>query len=146
LETKDAAGMCFDIWNCVDYGTTFEQAFIVREADTNGVPSSSNCLDAFVKGWVRPFGWPRLVAVDRGTHNRGIFNQTLSKKGVRIRPAGLESPEQIGRVERRNQTLKIMMTRVIKETNAVGRQAIDMVLAVTAINELTRHGGFATVQ
>ena len=40
------------------------------------------------------------------------------------------------------------MTRVIKETNAVGRQAIDMVLAecITTMNELTRHGGFAPVQ
>jgi hypothetical protein len=58
LEIKDAAGTFYDILNVVDYGTTFEQAFIVREAETNGVPSSSSCLDAFVKGWVRPFGWP----------------------------------------------------------------------------------------
>jgi len=88
------------------------------------------------------------MALDRGTHNRGIFTQTLSKKGVRISPAGLESPEQIGRVECRNRTPKTMMTRVIKETNAVGKDAIDMVLAeyITAINEMARHGGFAPVQ
>jgi hypothetical protein len=49
LEIKDAAGTFYDILNVVDYGTTFEQAFIVREADTNGVPSSASCLDAFVK-------------------------------------------------------------------------------------------------
>ena len=98
LEVKDSAGKIFDILNIVDYGTTFEQAFIVRESEVNGVPSSSKCLEAFVNGWVRPFGWPKSVAVDRGTHNRGVFNQTLSKKGVRVRPAGLESPEQIGRV------------------------------------------------
>ena len=132
----------------MDYGTTFEQAFIVREADTNGVPSSSNCLDAFVKGWVRPFGWPKFVAADRGTHNRGVFAQTLSKKGVLINPAALESPEQIGRVERRNQTLKQMLNKVIKETNVIGKSQLDMALSecITALNELSRHGGFAPVQ
>jgi len=147
LDVKDAAGTFFDILNCVDYGTTFEQAFIVRAVGVHGTPSSSACLDVFVKGWVRPFGWPKLVAADRGTHSRGIFKQTISKKGVMIRPAGLESREQIGRVERRNQTLKTMMSRVIKETNAIGKQAIDMVLSecICAMNEQSRHGGFAAV-
>ena len=132
----------------MDYGTTFEQAFIVREANINGSPSSSSCLEAFTKGWVRPFGWPKAVAVDRGTHNRGVFGQTLSKKGVRTNTAGLESPEQIGRVERRNQTLKHIIAKVVKETNAIGRQAMEMVLteAITTINEMSRHGGFAPVQ
>ena len=148
LEVKDIEGTFFDILNVVDYGTTFEQAFIVREAETNGVPSSSSRLDAFVKAWVRPFGWPKFVAADRGTHNRGVFNNTLAKKGVLINPAALESPEQIGRVERRNQTLKQMLNKVIKETNVVGKSQMDMALSecITALNELSRHGGFAPVQ
>ena len=129
LEIKDAAGTFFDILNVVDYGTTFQQAFIVREATTNGLPSSASCLAAFVKGWVRPFGWPKMLAADRGTHNRGVFSSTLSKKGVLIRLAGLESPEQIGRVERCNATLKHTMMKVIKETNATAHDAMDMILA-----------------
>ena len=48
MEVKDAAGTYFDILNCVDYGTTFEQAFIVREAETNSIPSSAECLGDFV--------------------------------------------------------------------------------------------------
>ena len=74
--------------------------------------------------------------------------QTMTKKGVRIRPAGLESPEQIGRVERRNQTLKTMLNRVIKETHAKGRQEVDMALAecISAINDMSRHRGYASVQ
>ena len=77
-----------------------------------------------------------------------MFAQTLSKNGVRITPAALESPEQIGRVERRNATLKYMLGKVIKETNAIGREQVDMALteSVTAINEISRHGGFAPVQ
>ena len=42
-----------------------------------------------------------LNVVDYGTtfeHNRGVFWQTLSKKGVRFIAAPLESPEQLGRV------------------------------------------------
>ena len=74
--------------------------------------------------------------------------QTMTRKGIRIRPAGLESPEQIGRVERRNETLKTMLNRVIKETHAKGRQEVDMALAecITAINDMSRHGGYAPVQ
>jgi hypothetical protein len=98
----------------------------VREAQTNGVPSSASCLEAITKGWVRPFGWPKMVALDRGTHNRGVFNQTLSKKGGRFNPAALESPEPIGRVERRNQSLKHLMGKIVKETNAIGPEAMDM--------------------
>ena len=40
------------------------------------------------------------------------------------------------------------MTKVRKETNAIGKQAIDMVLSecICAVNELARHGGFAPAQ
>ena len=41
LEMKDAAPKTYEILNVIDYGTTFEQAFIVLEAKTNGTPSSS---------------------------------------------------------------------------------------------------------
>ena len=56
IEVKDAAGTRYDILNMVDYGTTSEQAYIVRSAQTNGVPSSSSCLQAFVRGWVKSYG------------------------------------------------------------------------------------------
>ena len=104
LEFKDAAGRYYDVFNAVDYGTTLQHAFIVREGDHNGVPRSAACLDAFVKGWVRPRGWPKANSGDRGLDNRGIFGQRLARKGIGFNPAG--SPEQTGRVERRNQMLK----------------------------------------
>ena len=51
----------------------------------------------------------------------------------------MESPEQIGRVERRNATLKYMLQTVIKETSAFGREQGDMALTegVTAMNEMS---------
>ena len=77
-----------------------------------------------------------------------MFTQTLVKNGVRINPAALESPQQIGRVERRQATLKHMFNKVIQETKAIGNEQVDMALAesVTAINEMSRHCEFALVQ
>ena len=44
--------------------------------------------------------------------------------------------------------LKTMMKKVIKETNAIGEDAMGMVLTecINAINEMVRHGGFAPCQ
>ena len=57
----------------------------------------------------------------RNTQNGGVFSSILAQKGVAIRPAGLEAPEQIGRVERQGAMLKKMMSKVIKDTHASGR-------------------------
>jgi hypothetical protein len=148
LDIKDANDTHYNLLNVVCHGTSFQQAYVVRVADIHGVPSSSSCLNAFTRGWVKWAGWPKQVACDRGLHNRGIFGKTLSSKGIRIRPAALESPEHIGRTERRGDLLKKMMKKVITETKAVGEDAIEMILAecLNAINELARHGGFAPVQ
>ena len=62
--------------------------------------SSRECLDSFVSLWVGWAGWPQTLSCDRGVHNRGVFARTLAQHGVLIRQAGVESPEQIGRVER----------------------------------------------
>ena len=47
-----------------------------------------------------------------------------------------------------DEKLEKRMKKVIKETNATGQLAMDMVLTecITAINEGARHGGFAPVQ
>ena len=111
-------------------------------------PVTRLCLRAFVRGWTRWAGWTELFRCDRGTHNRGVFGSTLTKNGVAIRPARLEAPEQNGRVERRGAMLKRMMSRVIKDTRASGKESMDMILSecLNAVNEMTRHGGFAPAQ
>ena len=148
FEVTDATGTRFEIRNAVDMCTTYDQAWIVRHGTTIGPPSSAAFLKAFMTGWVRWAGWPRYIACDRGVHNRGTFSQTVGKQGVRIRSAGLESSEQIGRVERRNGVLKRMIKKVVKETNATGVDQMEMILteSLAAVNEMTRHGVFAPVQ
>ena len=148
FEIVDSVGMRFSILNAVCMGTTYHQAWIVRVSETLGSPSPHACLRAFVHGWTRWAGWPGLVRCDRRTHNRGVFSSTLAKNGVMIRLAGLEAPEQIGRVERRGEMPKKMMSKVIKDTHASGKESMDMILneCWNAANELTRHGGFAPGQ
>ena len=65
-----------------------------------------------------------------------------------IRPAGLEAPQQIGRVERSGDMLKKMMSKVIKDTHASGRESMDIILSerLNAANEISRLGGFAPGQ
>ena len=94
FEIVDSVGMRFSILNALCMGTTCDQAWIVRESETLGSPSSHACLRAFVHDWTRWAGWPRLVRHDRGTHSRGVFGSTLAKNGVVIRPAGLQALEQ----------------------------------------------------
>ena len=147
FEIVDSLGMRFSILNAVYMVTTYDQVWIVRESETLGFPSSYACLRAFVHGWTRCAGWARLVRCDRGRHNRGVFGSTLAKHVV-ITPAGLGAPEQIGKVERRGDMLKKMMSKVIKDTHASGRESMDMILSecLNAANEITRHGGFAPAQ
>ena len=142
FDVVDSIGIRFSILNAVCTGTTYDQAWIVRESETLGSPSSHACLRAFVHGWTRWAGWPKR---NRGTHNRGVFSSTLAKNGIMIRLAGLEAPEQIGKVERRGDMLKKMMSKIIKDTHASGRESMGMILSEcsNAAIEMTRHGGCA---
>ena len=147
FEIVDSVGTRFSILNAVCKGTTCDQAWIVRECENLGSPSSHACSRAFVHGWTRWAGWPKFVLCDRGTHNRGVFGSTLANNVVAIRP-GLEAPEQIGRMERRGAMVKRTMSKVILDTHASGRASMDMILSecLNAANEMTRHGGFVPAQ
>ena len=149
FEMVDSIFMRFSIMNAVCIGTTYDQAWIVRESESLGSPSSHARLRPFVHGWTHWASWPKLDRCDQGTHNGGVFGSTLAKNGVVISPAGLEAPEQLGRLERRGAMLKKkMMSKVIKDTHASGRESMDMILSecLNAANEMTRHGGFAPAQ
>ena len=72
----------------------------------------------------------------------------MTSKGVIIRPAALECPEQLGRVERRNAVLKGMVNKTIKELNVHGRKAVELVLTETcvAINTMSTKDGYTPEQ
>ena len=148
IEIRDISGTSYCILNVVDMASCFQQAYIVRESDTHGTPSSQSCLGVFLDGWVRFMGYPKAITVDRGTHNRGAFSRHLTNKGVLIRSAALECPEQIGRVERRNAILKNILNKTIKECNIHSRKGVDLAIteAVNAINSMSHKGGYTPHQ
>ena len=128
-------------------GTTYDQAWILRESDTRF--SIVTCTSASFRSWLDALGWSaQACSLRPGNTTRGVFSLTLAQNGVAIRPAGLEAPEQIGRVERRGDMLKKMMSKVTKDTHASGRESMDMILSecLNAATEMTRHGGFAPAE
>ena len=64
------------------------------------MPSAATCLQKLSEVWISWAGYPKHLVCDRGSHNKGDFGKGLASHGVRIRSAGVESHEQIGRVER----------------------------------------------
>ena len=113
----DSVGMRSSTLDAVCMGVTYVQVWVERKSDC-GSPSFHTRLQASAYGWSRQTGWPRLVRCDRRTHDRGVFSSTPIKNGVMIRSAGLETPEQISRIERRGDMFKKMMTTVIKDMHA----------------------------
>ena len=127
LEVKLADGRRVSILNAVCLGTTFQQCWIVRMG--GGTPTSSVCLREFVKCWTNWAEWPSMFTTDRGVHNRGIFASTSRRNSCYFREAGLESPEQIGRVERRGALFKSLLRRVITEHNVTTEDELNTAIA-----------------
>ncbi len=61
-----------------------------------------------------------MLSCDRGLRSRGCFARARGQPGVVIRQAGVESPEQIGRVERHGVLWKSIMKFVITDHEALG--------------------------
>ena len=143
LEIKDVADEPYLCLNILDLGTTFQQVVLLRQGQ--GSPSSRECLDSFVSLWVGWAGWPQTLSCDRGVHNRGVFTRTLAQHGVMIRQAGVESPEQIGRVERHRGLFKAVLKRMITEHAVQGFDDIKIAIAedVSTKNNLSRNVGFS---
>ena len=115
--------------NCMCLGTTFQLVGLLREG--HGSPTSAECLQWFRDFWINWAGWPKDLRCDRGTHNRGIFAQELARNGIVPSHAPLETPEQIGRVERHGKTWKKIAKKVITKKKMVG------VTAMKALNMKT---------
>ena len=77
-----------------------------------------------------------------------FFARTFAQHGVLIRQAGVESPEQIGRVERHGGLFKAVLKRMITEHAVRGFDDIKIAIAeaVSTKNNLSRNGGFSPSQ
>ena len=147
FEVKDKSGTRCSILSFICLGTTYHQAAIIQEG-TTGQPSSRKCLEIFLEKWIQIFGTPTEVVSDRGLHNRGAFAKGLSSRGVILRNIGVESPEQLGRVERHGGILKGMMQRIIHELGLTGELQVKEALseALHTKNSQSRIKGFTPTQ
>ena len=93
-------------------------------------------------------GQSAMPRVSAQHHNRGVFARTLAQHGVLIRQAGVESPEQIERVERHGGLFKAVLKRMITERAVRGFDDIKIAIteAVSTKNNLSRNGGFSPSQ
>ena len=98
--------------------------------------------------WVNWAGVPDRITVDRGTHNRGIFQSEMEKLGARFVHIAAEAPHQLGRTERHGGTLKRMASQVITASQAEGALEIQMAVtqAAETKNNLSSIGGFTPSQ
>ena len=146
LELKDAAGSRWHIFHVVCMGTTYHTAECIGKA--SGVPSSMACLRSFNRQWHAWAGTPKTLTLDRGTHNRGIFQAECEKRGIRFKFAATESPHQLGRVERQGGVLKRMMERMIEAENLTGEAEIALGLSMTleTKNNMENVAGFTPAQ
>ena len=143
---RDVEGNKFLILSIVDLGTLFHVGVVVGTGA--GSPSSSNCAKAFDTAWMSWAGAPDRVVLDRGTHNRGVFQEMLRSRGVELRYTGLEAGHHLGRGERQGGLMKSMMKHIIHERQLRGRQSIEFVVSETAEvkNSRLHVGGFAPAQ
>ena len=109
-------------------GTLFQIVVYLRQG--GGSPSSQECLDAFQMAWQSWAGWPTNLVSDLGIHNKGVFARTLSMNGVAHSVIALESPELLGRVERRGGTWKGVAIRVITGCSVCGEREMKMVAPI----------------
>ena len=146
FEVKDASGQRYSILSFMCLGTLFHQACVV--STTGGQVSSKLCLEKFMQHWGQIMGLPAEIVTDRGLHNRGEFTRGLSARGVQMRTIGVESPEQLGRVERHGSILKGMIHRTIHELKISGERLVKQVLAESLIckNTNSRVKGFTPAQ
>ena len=147
FEVKNTSNTRFSILSFICLGTTYHQAAVIQSS-TTGQPSSRKCLEVFLEKWIQLFGTPTEVVSDRGLHNRGSFAQGLSARGVILRYAGVESPEQLGRVERHGGILKGMIQRMTHELGLSGELQMREALAeaLSTKNSQRRIKGFTPCQ
>eukprot|EP00959_Pyramimonas_sp_CCMP1952_P439309 9196604-Pyramimonas_sp.AAC.1 len=84
----------------------------------------------------------------RGLHSGGVFLHCVKSQRIDLRDAGVESPEQIGRAERRGGLWNNIFNKVVHDKNVAG---LDEVISTTsgvdnAKNGMSRVGGFALAQ
>ena len=98
------------VLNIVDWGTCFQVLEPVQGL------TAEKAWTAFMRGWVRIFGMPKILVVDQGREFLGEFARKGGEHGALIRTIGARAPWQNGRTERHGGVAKAMLRKMVDET------------------------------
>ena len=130
------------VLNIVDWGTCYQALEPVEDMTSDAIWMS------FLRGWVRTFGMPEMIAMDQGREFIGSFAQRASEYGGLVRTIGARAPWQNGRTERHGGLAKGIF---IKTGNQVGiASAMDWEECLRSVeaakNRLFNRSGYSPAQ
>ena len=133
----DANGLKFEALNIVDLATGFQ---ILAVLDGS---SSTTCAEKLWLWWVLWAGPPQTIVSDLGTSFRMASQMMVERYGASSRTAPIESPWQIGMVERHGGVIGDIIAMIIHSSNVVEKNEMILtsIAATAAKNRRTGHHG-----
>ena len=131
-------GETWHFFHAVDHLTTMQAARLVR---TESSQRCSQALEDMLISWAGP---PRVVISDAGKGFVGReFKDMCEGHSIVLDPVATEAQWKNGAAERHGSILKIMMMKVMEETNVLDYEQMKTVLVqcVCAKNRLARRCG-----
>ena len=130
------------ILNMLCWGTNFQQAHLCKDK------SAETVLEVFMNEWVKHYGPPILLIMDRGKEfYNNKFQEVVGGLGVGLHYTDPQSPWQNGRTEKAGGVLKEKIQATIAETGAV-QSELPLVIAevVSSRNRFMDRFGFSPMQ
>ena len=138
----EAFGQLHVILNMICWGTNYQQAALCRDK------SADEVLNVFMNEWIKHYGVPSLIIVDRGKEfENHQFQETIGGLGAAIHYTDVESPWQNTRTEKAGGVLKKKIMATIHQTTATIDE-LPLVLAevVSSRNRYMDRFGFSPMQ
>eukprot|EP00971_Amphidinium_carterae_P229973 4564278-Amphidinium_carterae.2 len=100
-------------------------------------------LRAFASAWMNPFGVPLEVMADADGAFKGAFSDALTSIGTHLRHVPADAHHQLGKVERHNYVLKLMLRKMVDQLVVADEHQFDLALlmATHAKNDMVRKAG-----
>ena len=125
------------VLGAVDMATSYHVARRIESRD------SAVVLKAFTSMWLTPFGMPLEVYSDADGAFRGQFSDALTTLGIHLRHVPADAHHQLGKVERHNYVLKLMLRKILDQlaVSSLDQFDIAIVMATAAKNDMIRRAG-----
>eukprot|EP00971_Amphidinium_carterae_P339869 6477906-Amphidinium_carterae.1 len=105
----DAGGNTRACLGIVDSATWLHQACVLHHKDARQVTQAFHVL------WFRPYGVPEHITTDADPCFGGMFSDCCQKMGIELRHIPAEAHHQLGRAERHNALLRLIVQRVVNQ-------------------------------